>query len=190
MIFTSNMPPEVVAVIAQNPALQKFYESEYLKAEAAAQDALNEQQRLAQKQQELDELRRKNDIDARKNAIEEERNAEIMRQGARIEQLFSLTTDIMDAYIAKHHEPLYGIMQAVLTQLGLILQSQNIILPELLKRMDDPRLANVAAQIMESLRKQAQPQDSRGSTIIYAGDAPTNVHAPGSNINKMHIGDH
>lgn len=188
-MFNLTMPPEVVAVIAENPALQKFYESEYLKAAAAAQDALNEQQRLAQKQQELDELRRKNDIDARKNAIEEERNAEIMQQGARIEQLFALTTGIMDAYIAKHHEPLYSIMQTVLTQLGLILQSQNFILPELMKRLDDPRLTETARQIIESLRQQAQPPEPGKHVIVYAGDAPTNVNAPGSNINKMNIGE-
>lgn len=188
-MLTPDMPPEVMNVIATNPALQNFYAAERLKAEAAAQDALNEQQRLAVKQAEIEELRRKNDIEQQHLAIEEERNAEIMRQGARIEQLFALTTGIMDAYIAKHHEPLYSIMQAVSTQLGLILQSQNIILPELLKRMDDPRLASVAAQIVDALRRQSRPQDGRGSTIIYAGDVPTNVHAPGSNINTMNIGD-
>ena len=42
----NSMSPEVAAVIANTPALQDFYAAERLKAEAAAQDALNEQQRL------------------------------------------------------------------------------------------------------------------------------------------------
>ena len=53
-----NMPPEVAAAIANIPALQDFYAAERLKAETAAQDALNEQQRLLNEQQRLMQSKR------------------------------------------------------------------------------------------------------------------------------------
>ena len=178
-----NLTPEVAAVIANTPALQDFFAAERLKAETAAQEALNEQQRLAQKQVELDELRRKNDI-------EEQRNRDIQRIIVKIDQMLALTTGITDAYIEKHHDPLYAIMQSVLTQLGLLLQSHNIILPEHAKRLGDPRLEAAALQLYETMIRQVQPPQGKSSSIsIYAGDAPTTLNAPGSNIHRMNIGD-
>lgn len=179
------MPPEVVSAMESSPVMRDYYTAERLKAETAALEAINEQKRIAQKQQDLDELRRKNDI-------EDQRNADIQRVIVKIDQILALTTGIVDAYIEKHHEPLYAIMQIVLTQLGLLLQSQNIILPELAKRLGDPRLEAAALQIYESMIRQIQPQtpQGKGNTIIYAGDVPTTLNAPGSNIHKMNIGDH
>lgn len=176
-----NMSPEVAAVIANTPALQDFYAAERLKAEAAAQDALNEQQRIAQKQEELDELRRKNDL-------EEQRNAELARQGSRIEQLFALTTGIMDAYIAKHHDPLYNIMQIVQHQVGMILQAQGYVVPELLQLLgNDPRLLDLSRRIAEEVQQQIARTPAKSSTVIYAGDTPTTLNAPGANIHRMNI---
>ena len=181
-----NVPPEVAAAIANIPALQDFYAAERLKAETAAQDALNERQRLAQKEAELAEVKRRNDL-------EEQRNIELLRQGARIEQLYTLTMSLMDAYITKHHEPLIGIMHAVQYQVSMILQAQGYIVPELAQRLgNDPRLKELARQIAEEVRQTQMsppiPAPASGKTaVIHFGDAP--VNAPGAKINTMTIGE-
>ena len=188
-----NMPPEVATAIANIPALQDFYAAERLKAETAAQDALNEQQRLLneqqrlmQKQAELAEIQRRNDL-------EEQRNFELLRQGARIDQLFALTNGLIDAYISNHHNPMMSIMQAVQYQVSMILQAQGYIVPELAQRLgNDPRLKDLARQIAEEVRQtQMSPpihSPASGKTaVIHFGDAP--VNAPGAKINTMNIGD-
>lgn len=188
-----NMPPEVATAIANIPALQDFYAAERLKAEAAAQDALNEQQRLlneqqrlTQKQAELAEIQRRNDL-------EEQRNLELLRQGARIDQLFALTNGLIDAYISNHHNPMMSIMQAVQYQVSMILQAQGYIVPELAQRLgNDPRLKDLARQIAEEVRQTQMsppiPAPASGKTaVIHFGDAP--VNAPGAKINTMNIGD-
>lgn len=188
-----NMPPEVATAIANIPALQDFYAAERLKAEAAAQDALNEQQRLlneqqrlTQKQAELAEIQRRNDL-------EEQRNLELLRQGARIDQLFALTNGLVDAYISNHHSPMMRIMQAVQYQVSMILQAQGYIVPELAQRLgNDPRLKDLARQIAEEVRQTQMsppiPAPASGKTaVIHFGDAP--VNAPGAKINTMNIGD-
>ena len=187
-----NMPPEVATAIANIPALQDFYAAERLKAETAAQDALNEQQRLLneqqrlmQKQAELAEIQRRNDL-------EEQRNLELLRQGARIDQLFALTNGLVDAYISNHHNPMMSIMQAVQYQVSMILQAQGYIVPELAQRLgNDPRLKELARQIAEEVRQtqmsQPIPAPASGKTaVIHFGDAP--VNAPGAKINTMNIG--
>lgn len=188
-----NMPPEVATAIANIPALQDFYAAERLKAETAAQDALNEQQRLlneqqrlTQKQAELAEIQRRNDL-------EEQRNLELLRQGARIDQLFALTNGLIDAYISNHHNPMMSIMQAVQYQVSMILQAQGYIVPELAQRLgNDPRLKDLARQIAEEVRQTQMsppiPAPASGKTaVIHFGDAP--VNAPGAKINTMNIGD-
>ena len=188
-----NVPPEVAAAIANIPALQDFYAAERLKAETAAQDALNEQQRLlneqqrlTQKQAELAEIQRRNDL-------EEQRNLELLRQGARIDQLFALTNGLVDAYISNHHSPMMRIMQAVQYQVSMILQAQGYIVPELAQRLgNDPRLKELARQIAEEVRQTQMsppiPAPASGKTaVIHFGDAP--VNAPGAKINTMNIGD-
>lgn len=188
-----NMPPEVATAIANIPALQDFYAAERLKAETAAQDALNEQQRLLneqqrlmQKQAELAEIQRRNDL-------EEQRNLELLRQGARIDQLFALTNGLVDAYIHNHHNPMMSIMQAVQYQVSMILQAQGYIVPELAQRLgNDPRLKDLARQIAEEVRQTQMsppiPAPASGKTaVIHFGDAP--VNAPGAKINTMNIGD-
>ena len=188
-----NMPPEVATAIANIPALQDFYAAERLKAETAAQDALNEQQRLLneqqrlmQKQAELAEIQRRNDL-------EEQRNFELLRQGARIDQLFALTNGLVDAYISNHHNPMMSIMQAVQYQVSMILQAQGYIVPELAQRLgNDPRLKELARQIAEEVRQTQMsppiPAPASGKTaVIHFGDAP--VNAPGAKINTMNIGD-
>lgn len=188
-----NMPPEVATAIANIPALQDFYAAERLKAETAAQDALNEQQRLLneqqrlmQKQAELAEIQRRNDL-------EEQRNFELLRQGARIDQLFALTNGLVDAYISNHHNPMMSIMQAVQYQVSMILQAQGYIVPELAQRLgNDPRLKDLARQIAEEVRQTQMsppiPAPASGKTaVIHFGDAP--VNAPGAKINTMNIGD-
>lgn len=188
-----NMPPEVATAIANIPALQDFYAAERLKAETAAQDALNEQQRLLneqqrlmQKQAELAEIQRRNDL-------EEQRNLELLRQGARIDQLFALTNGLVDAYISNHHSPMMRIMQAVQYQVSMILQAQGYIVPELAQRLgNDPRLKDLARQIAEEVRQTQMsppiPAPASGKTaVIHFGDAP--VNAPGAKINTMNIGD-
>ena len=188
-----NMPPEVATAIANIPALQDFYAAERLKAETAAQDALNEQQRLlneqqrlTQKQAELAEIQRRNDL-------EEQRNLELLRQGARIDQLFALTNGLVDAYISNHHNPMMSIMQAVQYQVSMILQAQGYIVPELAQRLgNDPRLKDLARQIAEEARQTQMsppiPAPASGKTaVIHFGDAP--VNAPGAKINTMNIGD-
>ena len=188
-----NMPPEVATAIANIPALQDFYAAERLKAETAAQDALNEQQRLLneqqrlmQKQAELAEIQRRNDL-------EEQRNLELLRQGARIDQLFALTNGLIDAYISNHHNPMMSIMQAVQYQVSMILQAQGYIVPELAQRLgNDPRLKELARQIAEEVRQTQMsppiPAPASGKTaVIHFGDAP--VNAPGAKINTMNIGD-
>lgn len=188
-----NMPPEVATAIANIPALQDFYAAERLKAETAAQDALNEQQRLlneqqrlTQKQAELAEIQRRNDL-------EEQRNIELLRQGARIDQLFALTNGLIDAYISNHHNPMMRIMQAVQYQVSMILQAQGYIVPELAQRLgNDPRLKDLARQIAEEVRQTQMsppiPAPASGKTaVIHFGDAP--VNAPGAKINTMNIGD-
>lgn len=188
-----NMPPEVATAIANIPALQDFYAAERLKAETAAQDALNEQQRLlneqqrlTQKQAELAEIQRRNDL-------EEQRNLELLRQGARIDQLFALTNGLVDAYISNHHNPMMRIMQAVQYQVSMILQAQGYIVPELAQRLgNDPRLKDLARQIAEEVRQTQMsppiPAPASGKTaVIHFGDAP--VNAPGAKINTMNIGD-
>lgn len=188
-----NMPPEVAAAIANIPALQDFYAAERLKAETAAQDALNEQQRLLneqqrlmQKQAELAEIQRRNDL-------EEQRNLELLRQGARIDQLFALTNGLVDAYISNHHNPMMSIMQAVQYQVSMILQAQGYIVPELAQRLgNDPRLKDLARQIAEEVRQTQMsppiPAPASGKTaVIHFGDAP--VNAPGAKINTMNIGE-
>ena len=188
-----NMPPEVATAIANIPALQDFYAAERLKAEAAAQDALNEQQRLLneqqrlmQKQAELAEIQRRNDL-------EEQRNLELLRQGARIDQLFALTNGLVDAYVSNHHHPMMSIMQAVQYQVSMILQAQGYIVPELAQRLgNDPRLKDLARQIAEEVRQTQMsppiPAPASGKTaVIHFGDAP--VNAPGAKINTMNIGD-
>ena len=188
-----NMPPEVATAIANIPALQDFYAAERLKAETAAQDALNEQQRLlheqqrlTQKQAELAEIQRRNDL-------EEQRNIELLRQGARIDQLFALTNGLVDAYISNHHSPMMRIMQAVQYQVSMILQAQGYIVPELAQRLgNDPRLKELARQIAEEVRQTQMsppiPAPASGKTaVIHFGDAP--VNAPGAKINTMNIGD-
>ena len=188
-----NMPPEVATAIANIPALQDFYAAERLKAEAAAQDALNEQQRLLneqqrlmQKQAELAEIQRRNDL-------EEQRNLELLRQGARIDQLFALTNGLVDAYVSNHHNPMMSIMQAVQYQVSMILQAQGYIVPELAQRLgNDPRLKDLARQIAEEVRQTQMsppiPAPASGKTaVIHFGDAP--VNAPGAKINTMNIGD-
>lgn len=188
-----NMPPEVATAIANIPALQDFYAAERLKAETAAQDALNEQQRLLneqqrlmQKQAELAEIQRRNDL-------EEQRNFELLRQGARIDQLFALTNGLIDAYISNHHNPMMSIMQAVQYQVSMILQAQGYIVPELAQRLgNDPRLKDLARQIAEEVRQTQMsppiPAPASGKTaVIHFGDAP--VNAPGAKINTMNIGD-
>lgn len=188
-----NMPPEVATAIANIPALQDFYAAERLKAETAAQDALNEQQRLLneqqrlmQKQAELAEIQRRNDL-------EEQRNLELLRQGARIDQLFALTNGLVDAYISNHHNPMMSIMQAVQYQVSMILQAQGYIVPELAQRLgNDPRLKDLARQIAEEVRQTQMsppiPAPASGKTaVIHFGDAP--VNAPGAKINTMNIGD-
>ncbi len=188
-----NMPPEVATAIANIPALQDFYAAERLKAETAAQDALNEQQRLlneqqrlTQKQAELAEIQRRNDL-------EEQRNLELLRQGARIDQLFALTNGLVDAYISNHHSPMMRIMQAVQYQVSMILQAQGYIVPELAQRLgNDPRLKDLARQIAEEVRQTQMsppiPAPASGKTaVIHFGDAP--VNAPGAKINTMNIGD-
>lgn len=188
-----NMPPEVATAIANIPALQDFYAAERLKAETAAQDALNEQQRLlneqqrlTQKQAELAEIQRRNDL-------EEQRNIELLRQGARIDQLFALTNGLVDAYISNHHNPMMRIMQAVQYQVSMILQAQGYIVPELAQRLgNDPRLKDLARQIAEEVRQTQMsppiPAPASGKTaVIHFGDAP--VNAPGAKINTMNIGD-
>lgn len=181
-----NVPPEVATAIANIPALQDFYTAERLKAEAAAQDALNEQQRLTQKQAELAEIQRRNDL-------EEQRNLELLRQGARIDQLFALTNGLVDAYISNHHSPMMRIMQAVQYQVSMILQAQGYIVPELAQRLgNDPRLKDLARQIAEEVRQTQMsppiPAPASGKTaVIHFGDAP--VNAPGAKINTMNIGD-
>ena len=188
-----NMPPEVATAIANIPALQDFYAAERLKAETAAQDALNEQQRLfneqqrlMQKQAELAEIQRRNDL-------EEQRNFELLRQGARIDQLFALTNGLIDAYISNHHNPMMSIMQAVQYQVSMILQAQGYIVPELAQRLgNDPRLKDLARQIAEEVRQTQMsppiPAPASGKTaVIHFGDAP--VNAPGAKINTMNIGD-
>lgn len=187
-----NMPPEVATAIANIPALQDFYAAERLKAETAAQDALNEQQRLLneqqrlmQKQAELAEIQRRNDL-------EEQRNLELLRQGARIDQLFALTNGLVDAYISNHHNPMMSIMQAVQYQVSMILQAQGYIVPELAQRLgNDPRLKELARQIAEEVRQTQMsppiPAPASGKTaVIHFGDAP--VNAPGAKINTMNIG--
>lgn len=188
-----NMPPEVATAIANIPALQDFYAAERLKAETAAQDALNEQQRLlneqqrlTQKQAELAEIQRRNDL-------EEQRNIELLRQGARIDQLFALTNGLVEAYISNHHNPMMRIMQAVQYQVSMILQAQGYIVPELAQRLgNDPRLKDLARQIAEEVRQTQMsppiPAPASGKTaVIHFGDAP--VNAPGAKINTMNIGD-
>ena len=188
-----NMPPEVAAAIANIPALQDFYAAERLKAETAAQDALNEQQRLLneqqrlmQKQAELAEIQRRNDL-------EEQRNLELLRQGARIDQLFALTNGLVDAYISNHHNPMMSIMHAVQYQVSMILQAQGYIVPELAQRLgNDPRLKDLARQIAEEVRQTQMsppiPAPASGKTaVIHFGDAP--VNAPGAKINTMNIGE-
>ena len=188
-----NMPPEVATAIANIPALQDFYAAERLKAETAAQDALNEQQRLLneqqrlmQKQAELAEIQRRNDL-------EEQRNFELLRQGARIDQLFALTNGLIDAYISNHHNPMMSIMQAVQYQVSMILQAQGYIVPELAQRLgNDPRLKDLARQIAAEVRQTQMsppiPAPASGKTaVIHFGDAP--VNAPGAKINTMNIGD-
>ena len=188
-----NVPPEVAAAIANIPALQDFYAAERLKAETAAQDALNEQQRLlheqqrlTQKQAELAEIQRRNDL-------EEQRNIELLRQGARIDQLFALTNGLVDAYISNHHSPMMRIMQAVQYQVSMILQAQGYIVPELAQRLgNDPRLKELARQIAEEVRQTQMsppiPAPASGKTaVIHFGDAP--VNAPGAKINTMTIGE-
>ena len=188
-----NMPPEVAAAIANIPALQDFYAAERLKAETAAQDALNEQQRLlneqqrlTQKQAELAEIQRRNDL-------EEQRNLELLRQGARIDQLFALTNGLVDAYISNHHNPMMSIMHAVQYQVSMILQAQGYIVPELAQRLgNDPRLKDLARQIAEEVRQTQMsppiPAPASGKTaVIHFGDAP--VNAPGAKINTMNIGE-
>ena len=188
-----NMPPEVATAIANIPALQDFYAAERLKAETAAQDALNEQQRLlneqqrlTQKQAELAEIQRRNDL-------EEQRNLELLRQGARIDQLFALTNGLVDAYISNHHNPMMSIMQAVQYQVSMILQAQGYIVPELAQRLgNDPRLKDLARQIAEEVRQTQMsppiPAPASGKTaVIHFGDAP--VNAPGAKINTMNIGE-
>lgn len=182
-----HMPPEVAAVIANTPELQDFFAAERLKAEAAVQNALNEQQRLAQQQEELAEL-------TRKNNLEEQRNSELLRQGARIEQLYLLTTGLMDAYVSKHHEPLISIMQAVQYQVSMILQAQGYIVPELAQRLsNDPRLRELARQIAEEVRQMqmtppvSTPSPPGKTAVIHFGDSP--VNAPGANIKTMNIGE-
>lgn len=188
-----NMPPEVATAIANIPALQDFYAAERLKAETAAQDALNEQQRLLneqqrlmQKQAELAEIQRRNDL-------EEQRNLELLRQGARIDQLFALTNGLVDAYISNHHNPMMSIMQAVQYQVSMILQAQGYIVPELAQRLgNDPRLKDLARQIAEEVRQTQMsppiPAPASGKTaVIHFGDAP--VNAPGAKINTMNIGE-